>query len=355
MRASLILLCLLLAAGCGAPGAPRPPSLGIPKPVNDLRTVRKGNTATLSWTQPTETTDGDLIRKPGKISVLRSLSGGPGPSQWQTISQLPLPPALKQDQASAQELKDDVGPLLTSGADFAAYRVLAQSNSGRGAGASNETAVPLVPTPVTPAHVSAVPVPMGISISWEQAWPPQNPTHLTVQYVYRIMRREEGSKNAVVIKEVGVGNQAMALVDISIEWQKHYEYWIVPLTIWQGASKKGEVPGEDSPVVSVFANDIFPPAVPAGLEAVFSAVAGQPSIDLSWTPDTEPDLAGYNVYRHIENEAPVKINSELVKTSAFRDTNVKAGNKYYYSVSAVDQRGNESGRSAEASETVPMQ
>jgi hypothetical protein len=354
MRVSFILLCLLPIAGCGAPGAPEPPSLGIPKPVNDLKATRKADTATLSWTAPTETTDGELVRKAGKISVLRSLTGGTAPVSWQTISQLPLPPALKQDQPSVQELKDEVGPLLESGADFASYSVLAQSNTGRGAGASNQVAVPLVPTMTPPARVTAVPVPSGIRISWDQPWPPQNHSHLTARYAYKIMRREEGTKNAVVVKEVPAGNQAAAVVDTGIEWQKRYQYWVDPVTSWQGAGKKGEVEGQGSPVVSVFADDIFPPVVPAGLEAVSSGAVDQPSIDLSWTPDTEPDLAGYNIYRHLESEPPVKINSELVKTSAFRDNKVSAGKKYYYSVSAVDQRGNESARSVEASESVPQ-
>jgi fibronectin type 3 domain-containing protein len=43
----------------------------------------------------------------------------------------------------------------------------------------------------------------------------------------------------------------------------------------------------------------------------------------------------------------------LVKTPAFRDMNVVAGKTYFYSVSAVDQRGNESGRSEETSEGAP--
>jgi fibronectin type 3 domain-containing protein len=95
--------------------------------------------------------------------------------------------------------------------------------------------------------------------------------------------------------------------------------------------------------------------VPAGLEAVYTPVPQQAGfIDLTWAPDTESDLAGYNIYRHEEGAAPVKVNSELVKTPAFRDNNVTAGHKYFYSVSAVDLRRNESGRSNEASEAVPQ-
>jgi len=47
------------------------------------------------------------------------------------------------------------------------------------------------------------------------------------------------------------------------------------------------------------------------------------------------------------------MNPDLVKAPAYRDTNVQAGKKYFYSVSAVDERNNQSAPSEEASEQVP--
>ena len=72
------------------------------------------------------------------------------------------------------------------------------------------------------------------------------------------------------------------------------------------------------------------------MQAVFSGMARQPFIDLTWSPNSEPDLAGYNVYRRVGGEEPVKINSELIKTPAYQDAHVQAGTKYFYSVSAID-------------------
>jgi fibronectin type 3 domain-containing protein len=111
--------------------------------------------------------------------------------------------------------------------------------------------------------------------------------------------------------------------------------------------------GDDTPAVRVFAHDVFPPAVPSGLQAVFSGAGQQSFIDLIWAPDTDADLSGYNVFRREAGAAALKINTELVKAPAFRDMNVAAGKSYFYSVSAVDVRGNQSSRSQEASETVP--
>jgi len=115
------------------------------------------------------------------------------------------------------------------------------------------------------------------------------------------------------------------------------------------------VEGEDAPVINITTKDIFPPGVPSGLQAVFSGVSQQSFIDLTWTPNTEPDLAGYNVYRRTEGQPAVKINSDLVKTPAFRDSAVQPGITFFYSVSAVNLRGNVSARSQETSESVPRQ
>ncbi len=45
-----------ILAGCGMPGAPQPPSLNLPIPVNDLSAVRTGGEVALTWTMPTKTT-----------------------------------------------------------------------------------------------------------------------------------------------------------------------------------------------------------------------------------------------------------------------------------------------------------
>ena len=47
--------------------------------------------------------------------------------------------------------------------------------------------------------------------------------------------------------------------------------------------------------------------MPTGLQAVFSGVGQAPFIDLVWSPDTEADLAGYNIFRHEENGPAGKI------------------------------------------------
>ncbi len=354
----LLLLSLLGLAGCGTPGAPLPPSLNIPKAVSDLKAVRKGDTVTITWTAPQNTTDGALVKHPGKMKLQRSvLTAGSNASTPAVVTDLALKPALKSQQSHLVSASDSIAQLLQDAnhGDFAVYTVEAVNDSGKSAGPSNKAAVPLVVTPPTPTAVSLDVVPNGISISWNQKWGPVNNTHLNTEYAYRIMRRAAGAKDAVAISQVNASNEAIKVIDTGIEWEKQYDYWVVPVTLWEGQGEKGEIEGADSRPAQIVAHDIFPPAVPTGVQAVFSGVTQQAFIDLTWTPNTETDLAGYNVYRRTEGTQPVKINKDLVKAPAFRDPAVQAGTKYFYSVSSVDLRNNESGRSREASETVPQQ
>ena len=359
MRLSLTTLILIVATltGCAVPGAPLPPSLDIPKLVGDLKAVRKGETVTLTWTTPSETTDGELIRKRGKMLLQRALiSGANSELQFQTISELPLVPSLKDDRSEAATAKDSIAELLRSGnADFAVYTVLAQGHSGRSFGLPNRSSVPLVPTLSPPQNLSVRLVAAGVLLQWEERSPTVRDSRLRTQYAYKVMRRLQGANDAVMVKQLNAGNRGMEFVDTGIEWEKSYQYWITPVTLWHDENRKGEVEGDDSAPVEVLAHDSFPPAPPGGLEAVFSATEQNPFIDLTWTANTESDLSGYNIYRHIANEAPVKINTELIKTPRFPDPGIQPGMKYFYSVTAVDVRGNESGKSQETSESVPKQ
>lgn len=97
---------------------------------------------------------------------------------------------------------------------------------------------------------------------------------------------------------------------------------------------------EPSPTQEIMPRDTFPPAPPEGLSSIYSAGA----VELIWTANTEPDLAGYNVYR-LEGSTPQRLNKDILKTPIFRDTTATAGATLSYDVTAVDLSGNESGPS----------
>src|SRR5438034_5607099 len=69
----IVALATAFLAGCGTPGVPLPPSLELPKPVTDLRAVRKADKVYLSWSVPTQTTDGQTVRHLGPVQVCRAI------------------------------------------------------------------------------------------------------------------------------------------------------------------------------------------------------------------------------------------------------------------------------------------
>ncbi|MBN1788387.1 MAG: hypothetical protein JW806_08330 [Sedimentisphaerales bacterium] len=92
--------------------------------------------------------------------------------------------------------------------------------------------------------------------------------------------------------------------------------------------------------------DAIPPDAPTGL----AAISSESIISLDWDDNSEPDLAGYNVYRsETSGTGYVQINSTLVTNSDYIDNIISNGVTYYYVVSAVDTALNESDDSTEVS------
>ncbi len=348
-----VLICFL--AGCASIGPPVPPSLELPKPPNDLRAVRKGERVYLFWTFPTQTIDRQNVRHPGPTNICRSLE--PAMSECGTpvgsisVDTLPL---LRRQHAN---LKLQAEYTDTLPADLQqqnptrtiTYAVEPLNSSGRSAGLSNQVRVPLAPTLPPPADFKAEVTATGIVLTWTCVQPTKGFPDISDRY--RIYRRTPDKPTDLRLGDVDC--PATPFEDHTFEWQKSYEYRITVLTV-VGGENSSVVEGEDSPEQNVFANDVYPPGVPSGLQAVFSGPGQPPFVDLLWASDTDADLAGYNVYRREEGSQPEKINTQLVKTPAYRDDKVARGKTYWYSVSAVDLRGNESARSAEASEQIPQ-
>jgi len=353
----LMAAALMMLSGCARPGPPLPPSLETPKPVTDLRATRKGDKVYLRWTVPTLTTDGQSVRNLGRTRICRSYDAemkrcGTVVSEVST----PLPQESgKKEKTAAQKVEGSYVDTLPDEAQSAGsgilYAVSVANSDGRDAGLSNLAPAPSGVTLPPPGDFQARASAEGITLSWSAVAPPAS---LGTHFVYRIYRQQEGSKQDVVAGEVPVEASASEFVDRNFEWEKTYFYRADVVTITPQEGKPDlQVEGEDSAAVKIFADDVFPPGVPSGLQAVFSGVGQQPFIDLLWAPGTEADLAGYNVYRREEGGQAVKLNKEAVKTPAYRDSAVQSGKTYFYAVTAVDVRGNESGRSEEASEQVP--
>jgi len=359
-----VLVAALLLCSCAQVAPPVPPSLELPKPVTDLKAVRKGGKVFLRWTMPAQTTDGETVNGVGVTRICRSFDRAT--SQCEKAGEVAAafirkPPSA--NGASREENYTDVLPDELQGdpGQILSYSVSVENESGRSAGLSNRVEVPAAATWPAPSDFKAQLTADGVVLSWAAISPAAS-----FHGIYRIYRQAEGS-SGVVAGELPLDPVSTRFVDRGFEWGKTYYYQVTMVTEISGGmhpcgtaqtpqpdcATVYRIEGDDSPAVRIFADDVFPPAVPSGVQAVFSGEGQKPFVDLLWAPDTETDLAGYNVYRHEQGSAPVKINSEPVKPPAYRDFAVQPGTQYFYSIAAVDVRQNESSRSEEASERVP--
>jgi len=351
----LVLCAPLMLAACATIGPPQPPSLRLPQPPSDLQASRKGDRVTLKWTLPNRTTDRETIRSLGPTRICRGLGKlkdcGAPVGQTSPLYKLPVTNSPKRPEGSFVDVLPS--SIMRDAPDaFATYAVEVLNQNSHGAGLSNQVRVPLANTLPPLLNFEAKLTRNGVLLSWSASASPT--PQEGVHYVYRVYRYGIGNNERILVGELSLGpEQEFLLTDSNIEWGKTYEYRAQTVTLIDFPGKPQiEVEGDDTPAVKIFADDVFPPAVPTGLQAVFSGPGQKEFIDLLWAPVTDTDLAGYNVYR-LDGGPLIKLNSDLVRAPAYRDTEVQAGKHYTYAVTSVDVRGNESTRSEPASESVP--
>ena len=94
--------------------------------------------------------------------------------------------------------------------------------------------------------------------------------------------------------------------------------------------------------------DTVAPEAPVSLVAT----AGQQSVTLSWTANTETDLAGYRVYRSTTNGSGyTEVTTTPITATSFVNAGLTGGVTYYYVIRAQDTSGNLSVNSLQASAT----
>jgi hypothetical protein len=122
----------------------------------------------------------------------------------------------------------------------------------------------------------------------------------------------------------------------------------VPFTVTFAPEAAGDVTGS----VSFLSDATNSP----GLES-FSGVGTQNStahtVTLTWDASSS-DVIGYNVYRGVKSGGPyTKLTSSPQPSTTYADGTVQDGNTYYYVSTSVNQEGEESGYSNQATATVP--
>ncbi len=335
---------LALASGCASPGMPQPPSLRLPVVVDNLSAVRKGDRVVLSWSPPAVTTDHQAIRWPTTTLVCRVLNQFPINVCGEVVKQIKsseLASALPAARRPMVSFEDVLPPQLIGSQNQATYAIEVDEPARPGSPDCPTRCVSwLAPTAPPPTGFHATLDAQGPLLQWNVAATPEPAPGIS--YRLRIYRRARARNEFAMVGELPYRLGQDEARDSGFEWEQEYDYKIAAVTVLAVPGKPViEVEGNDSNLVHLRVHDTFPPAVPSGLQAVFSSVGQKPFIDLTWAPNTESDLAGYIVYRRSEGSSFVAVSSAPIKAPAWRDNDVHPGQRYYYTVAAVDVRDNQ--------------
>ena len=327
MRAaqSAVLISLLLLTACGYVGPVVPPSPEIPNAITNLAVVERGDRLVVNFDTPPRTTDDLAIKTFSEIDLRIGPAIVPFDfERWEasaTQYELPIPPRNDPDDPKPLPMSKALPVSGWEGKRIAVLVRTAVKKSDHYSQWSNRVVMNVV-APLKPPEISVKATKEGFMVTWPVEAP---------GFHYRILRTGPTDKTPV---EVGTAD-APPYVDTSSQWDTRYTYAVV--------SQQDSAESLPSKPATIESADVFPPAVPASI----TALAGPDSVEVSWSRSPDADLKGYYVYRSESGGAWVR-QGDLITLPTFSDHNVQHGKIFRYAVTAVDQKGNESEKSAPA-------
>jgi hypothetical protein len=338
--------CLVIS--CGVQGPPLPPRIERPAQITDLTITQQGRGFVLRFTLPSVATDGERLTKPLEVQVLRTAAPASAPAAAPRASSVPIV-TFGSDAISHLSEGGKIAYLSTLsqqeyshtlGESYAfAVRGLTRGHRGRPLeGEWSRIAVEiLLDVSGGVQELRARGTQKAVELNWAPAANSLTGKPLAAFSGYRVFRSESGKPGSFqALAEVASPSAS----DASFLFDHSY-YYKVQVVFKKGAT---EAVSDDSETVEITPHDVFPPAVPRDVAAIYTAGA----VEIVWTPSAAPDLAGYNIFRRESGGTESRVNKELARTPVFRDQTAQAGHTYFYRVTAVDLTGNESAPSADA-------
>jgi hypothetical protein len=374
-----------LAVGCASPGPPRPPSLRLPEVVKDLTAERVGDEVHLRWTTPTKTTDKLEI----KGSLTAEICRGDA-SVCTPVKRLPVHPG-------SSEATDALPvPLTVDPASLLLYRVRILNVNERSAGQSSVAFAAAGAAPPPVEKLRATSVRAGAMLEWQprltvasvqldrlidgatvptkEPRPRPNPKSdsaapskpksepASQAPPKSLLQPKPAPSVEVKLQTPKEASDPGGTIDTTAQRGETYRYTAQRVRTVLLSGHSLEMRSSISAPVILHVKDTFPPQTPTGLAAVPGGITpADASIDLSWEPDTDADLAGYIVYRQPVTPAgaitgpATRLNATPIVGPAYRDQTAVPGQRYAYRVTAVDTVGNESAPSADVQERLREQ
>ena len=348
----------LLTAGCGAPGEPQPPTPPVPQGIADLSAKQAGDGVLLTFTMPGKSTLGDRLQQVPTFEVLRGAlrpDGLPDPKSFRVVDTVPGALVARYSQKGQVQFIDPVAPSdpqFRSGQLFV-YRVHTLFSAKHPSPESKDVTLQLYPVAERLSTLDSTVTEQGIELKWAAPTRTSTGEPLASIQEYHVYRGELDPATAAA----AAGDPLQAkwkspllqlgatgtpdYRDSGFDYGKTYAYLVRTVI----ASPAGALESSDSPLAIVTPKDTFPPAAPQGIVAAIQpgATPDSVAVELSWSINVESDLAGYRVYRSQQDGARgVLLTPELLPSPAYRDNSAQSGQRYWYTVTAVDRSGNES-------------
>lgn len=344
-RAMLLGVALLLFA-CGKKGDPLPPLVYVPRAASDLAVRQQGTELVLRVAYPKVATNG--LALPGLEAV----------ELWQLEQPLSAGGALptvdpRQFAAGAKLARRISGGELSSGVlgehlqlrlpgtppaaerQATTFGVRFLDRGGERSDFSNLVTLSFVPPPAPPTGLALEAKPGGVEVRWAAS------TGAGGYRVYRRLVEERGYGPPLA----SVGASETSHLDAGAAFDRRYFYAVTAVA--QGAE------GSESTFAAekeIDYRDRFPPGAPA----VPIALTEPGRVRLTWTPNPEPGVAGYHVYRRDTAAGEwLRLTQKPSPETSFAAEGLAAGPAYAFRVTAVDVTGNESPPSPEVEAVVP--
>jgi hypothetical protein len=366
----LLLLCLVFAVvGCGVPGEPVPPSPPIPLPVTDLTAVQRGDGVLLSFTLPKKDTRSQRLTQTPTADILRGSlrpDGLPDLHSLHVVDTIPSAVLNSYIQDGKVEFLEHFSPEETRAhpGEIVVFAVRTRVSERKSSADSNVVVVSLYRVPERIENVQTHESENTIELSWTAPTRTSGGEPLSGPLPYHVYRGEiDPASQTAAEKDLHAAVWKSPLIQIATTTEPQYkdtgfDYGKTYVYVIRNAMQVNGKPleSDDSKPVIITPKDVFPPAAPQDLVAAVlaGAQAGSYVVDLSWGINVETDLAGYRVYRsERENQRGELLTPHLLPSSEYRDTQVVSGQRYWYTVTAVDKAGNESAPSAPLSVEIP--
>jgi hypothetical protein len=316
----LVVLTLTLAS-CGKKGNPIPRGLPVPTGIGDLRGDARDGVLFVSFSIPNKNMDGTELKDLDGFKILKSCGGcGGGFAQWKEIRLADRQGYTIRDNR-LYTYDDD----LREGYTYA-YRVYPFSTKNVQGESSNIFSIAWREPPDPPKDVRSEGEDGRINLTWEKE----------DALSYNVYKWERTTYPLLPVNPAPLTDSRFT--ESKLTNGVEYKYEVRAVKVVDGVPYEGQ-----GTIVTARPRNTMPPAPPAGLK--LERGKGK-AVLLSWAPNTESDIAGYNVYRVVAGKAR-KINDSLVTEPRYTDSKT-AGERYVsYYLTAVDKEGNESRPSKE--------